>query len=152
MLSDKVSTSVENKIIADAITQIKAGTAACIAIRDAQIIGMENGRGVAPALRLYDAGKLNDSTVVDKVIGRAAAMIMTAGGINGCHTITISKGALDWFLRNNIPVTYEQCVEYIVNRTGDGKCPMEQTVLGIEEDTKAVLAIREKLKELTGKK
>ncbi|MBR3992234.1 MAG: DUF1893 domain-containing protein, partial [Anaerotignum sp.] len=47
--------------------------------------------------------------------------------------------------------TYRTEVEYIINRTKTGMCPMEQTVLDVEDAEEAYEALRNKLAELSVK-
>ncbi len=131
--------------VQEALLQIRQGKIVCAAIRDGQIIASEAGSGVAPVLKMYKLGQLHESFLVDKVIGKAAAMVMTRGGISGCHGITVSQAALNWFQQCNVPVTYDHLTEYIVNRTGDGMCPMEQAVLQLQEDSNIVSVLEERL-------
>ena len=134
--------------IQQAKKMIEEGVAACVAIRHGRIIGAAAGRGVGPVLQLYEQGQLTGSFLVDKVIGKAAAMVMTRGGFAGCHGIIVSKAALQWLQQNHVAVTYDHLTDYIVNRTGDGMCPMEQTVLNLQEDTQVISVLQQKLAQL----
>ena len=131
--------------VQQALNQIEQGNSVCAAIREGMIIATETGRGVAPILNLYHQGSLTGSFLVDKVVGKAAAMVMTRGRIAGCHAITVSRAALNWFQKQGVPITYDHLADYIVNRTGDGMCPMEQTVLELEEDGNIVSVLEETL-------
>ena len=99
-------------------------------------------------IRLYEDGALQGAYVVDKIVGKAAAMLMTLGGISGCYALTVSRAALVWFAGHDIPVEYEVCAEYIVNRTGDGMCPMEQTVKELTDATEALAALKQRIADL----
>ena len=134
--------------VASAVQLLRDGQAACVVLRDGEIVRAETGRGVAPMIRLYEDGALQGAYVVDKIVGKAAAMLMTLGGVSGCYALTVSRAALDWFSVYNIPVEYEVCAEYIVNRTGDGMCPMEQTVKELTDATEALVALKHKIAQL----
>lgn len=134
--------------VASALQLLREGQAACVVLRDGEIVRAETGRGVDPMIRLYEDGALQGAYVVDKIVGKAAAMLMTLGGVSGCYALTISRAALDWFSGHDIPVEYEVCAEYIVNRTGDGMCPMEQTVKELTDATEALTALKQKIAEL----
>lgn len=127
---------------------IEENRASCIIIKDNIIVKAELGSGIAPLIDLYEGGILKDSFLVDKIIGKAAAMVITLGEVKGCYGITVSKAALDWLDSHNVSVKYDHCVESINNRTGDGMCPMEQTVAKISDATEAVTALKNKIKEL----
>ena len=134
--------------VASAVQLLRDGQAACVVLRDGEIVRAETGRGVAPMIRLYEDGALQGAYVVDKIVGKAAAMLMTLGGVSGCYALTVSCAALDWFVGHGIPVEYEVCAEYIVNRTGDGMCPMEQTVKELTDATEALAALKQKIADL----
>lgn len=63
----------------------------------------------------------------------------------------ISKPALQFLTENGIAIEYDSLVEAIRNRAGTGYCPMETAVKSISEPYPALEAVRQKLKELTGK-
>ena len=134
--------------VASAVQLLRDGQAACVVLRDGEIVRAETGRGVAPMIRLYEDGALQGAYVVDKIVGKAAAMLMTLGGVSGCYTLTVSRAALDWFVGHGIPVEYGVCAEYIVNRTGDGMCPMEQTVKELSDASEALVALKHKIAQL----
>jgi hypothetical protein len=64
------------------------------------------------------------------------------------HAQVISSAALQVLQDSPIAVSWDTQVEYIKNRTGDGRCPMEQATEGIDDPQEALVAIQEKLKEL----
>lgn len=134
--------------VASALRLLREGQAACVVLRDGELVRAETGRGVTPMIRLYEDGALQGAYVVDKIVGKAAAMLMTLGGVSGCYALTVSRAALDWFSGHGIPVEYEVCAEYIVNRTGDGICPMEQTVKELNDPLEALTALKQKIAEL----
>ena len=41
------------------------------------------------------------------------------------HTVLISKPALEYLQEHDVVVSYVKLVDYIQNRTRDGKCPVE---------------------------
>ncbi len=136
------------RAVTSAVNLIGEDRAACIVIKDGVIVHSETGRGVAPIIRLCESGILRDADVVDKVVGKAAAMVMTHGGVRTCHAVTISRPALEWLKRHRVQTEYDSCAEYIVNRAGDGMCPMEQTVRELEDDKDIIEILKEKLAEL----
>ena len=131
-----------------AIHLIEQNAAACVVIKSGVIERTEQGRGIGPVLKLYDEGALKGSYVVDKIIGKAAAMILTEGGATACHALTMSRAAYDWLTAHGVKATYRECVDVIINRTGDGMCPMEEPVLKIDDAKEGIEALRRKRAEL----
>ena len=108
------------------------------------VVGGENiytskERGVKPLLHLLTEKKgfLKGASVADKVIGKAAALLMVLGEIKEVHTLIISEPAIKVFEKHNIPCFYDKKVDRIVNRTGDGLCPMETLCLDVENPMEA---------------
>ena len=50
---------------------------------------------------------------------------MAAGGVRGVFARTVSRPALDLLSEAGIPVEYERLVPNIINRAGNGICPVE---------------------------
>ncbi len=110
-------------------------------------------KGIAPMMALLreDMEILRGACVADRVIGRAAALLMEKAGVAAAHGDIVSVHALRAFAKSGIPFTYEKKVDYIINRTKTGMCPMEQTVLEIEDADAAYEALKLKLAELSAK-
>ena len=80
-------------------------------------------KGIATLLQMVnqDTSPLKGATVVDKVVGKAAAALMILGGVTRLPALLISL-----LSTTDIIVSYEQQVPYIINRMQTGWCPMEQ--------------------------
>lgn len=104
---------------------------------------ISNDRGVAPLMKLLkeDKSQLKDAMIADKVIGKAAALLMALAKVKEVYTPAISAPALQVFNYHNIEIHYDKVVERIVNRKGDGLCPMETLCLNIENPEEAFLVI-----------
>lgn len=107
-------------------------------------------RGVNPLIHLIDndLSFLENSSVADKVIGKAAAMLMVLGKIKEVHTIVISEPAIEVFKKFNIAFHFDKKVKNIINRQGDGLCPMEQLCLDIEDPDVAYIEIKKLIEKL----
>jgi hypothetical protein len=107
-------------------------------------------RGVKPLLHLLSEKKgfLKGASVADKVIGKAAALLMALGEIKEVHTLIISEPAIKVFEKYNIACFYDKKVTRIVNRAGDGLCPMETLCLDVENPQEAFTKIKEKLSKM----
>ncbi len=107
-------------------------------------------RGIAPIMELLKENKelLRGAYVADKIIGKAAAMLLIEGGITYLHADIISEHAIESLQKSNIGFEYQVLVPYIVNRTGDGMCPMEETVLNVTDTKEAYELLQEKIKKM----
>ena len=125
-------------------------SASTIAVVSNEEVFTSQERGVKPLLHLLTEKKgfLKGASVADKVIGKAAALLMVLGEIKEVHTLIISEPAIKVFEKYNIPCFYDKKVDRIVNRTGDGLCPMETLCLDVEEPQEAFTKIKEKISKM----
>lgn len=88
--------------------------------------------GIKPPMRWLreNPALLRDAAVADKVIGMAAAMLFAHGGVKAVWGGIMSEPALAFLQGRGIGAAYDALVPQIMNRTGDGLCPMEQRALG----------------------
>lgn len=99
--------------------------------------------------------KLNDDicyfkglTVADKIVGKASAMLLVLSGVKEVNAVVLSKAGKSILDKHNIEYTYEELSEYIINRKGDGMCPMEETVKDIDDLGLAYTKLKEKIKKM----
>lgn len=107
----------------------------------------ESGRGIGPLLQIWKQGE-KDCIAGDKIIGKAAAMILVSMQAQYVYGDVMSKSAAKLFRRYKIPYEYGVLTEEIRNRKDTGLCPMEEAVWSIEEPEEAIVAIQKKLEEL----
>ena len=120
----------------------------CVFINDEKEF-FSTERGVKPLLNFLDEGyDLKGFFVADKVIGKAAACLYVLLKVKEIFSLVISKPAIEILEKNNIKVFYETIVERIENRTKDGFCPMEESVLNCNSPKDSYFLIKEKLKTL----
>ena len=138
--------------IESAINLIRADKASCVVIKDKKIVNIEHASGISPIIAMYESGVLENAVIVDKIIGKAAALVMSLGGVKACYGITTSVSAIEHLKSRGIEVKYDNCIDHIINRRGDGLCPMEDAVKDISNETEALEAIKKRLSELNSKK
>ncbi len=107
-------------------------------------------RGVKPLVDFLNL-KINFSgyCAADKVVGAGAAHLYVLLRVTSVWANVISTSAKEILKHNNIPVFFETEVPHIINRAGDGVCPIEACVNGITDSVDALIAIKQKLKQLS---
>jgi len=109
-------------------------------------------RGIRPVLQFTgDGNDLHGCSAADRIVGRAAAMLFVLAGVREVYADVMTEGAITVLRSNGIDCFCKQQVFVINNRTGDGPCPMEIAVAGIESPEDAVTAIRQALQRLNEK-
>ena len=106
-------------------------------------------RGVKPLIDFLESGRdFCGFFAADKTVGAGAAHLYALLGITELWANVISEEGKRVLEKNGITVFYEKLVPYIINRAGDGVCPIETAVRGISDSNEALLAIKSALKKL----
>lgn len=90
-----------------------------------------DSRGVADLFNLLndDPEFMQGADVADKVVGKGAAALMISGKIHAVYADVISQPALALLSTSPVKVSYGMVVPNIINRKGDGICPVETLCL-----------------------
>ena len=120
-----MNTNPDNKD-RQAVERLLAEGCSCV-IRNGGTMRSFHQRGVSDLWRLLheEPELLRGAFIADKVVGKGAAALMAAGGVRGVFARTVSRPALDLLAEAGIPVEYETVVPHIINRAGNGICPVE---------------------------
>ena len=85
---------------------------------------------------------LEGSYVIDKVVGKASAMLLTYGGAKKIHGKLMSKPADEFLTAHGIEHTYDVLTDYILNQDQSDMCPMEKRVKDLKEPEEAFAALK----------
>lgn len=107
-------------------------------------------RGVAPLLA-WLGGNFAGYSAADKVVGRAAAFLYVLLGVKALYAAVLSEPAAEVLRAHGISFSYGRLAARIVNRAGDGLCPMESAVMGEDDPRRALEKIKAKRMELMQK-
>ena len=88
---------------------------------------------------------LKGFSAADKVVGKAAAILYVLLKVEAVYAPVMSEGAISVLAENGISAFYDKKVSRIINRTGDGLCPMEQAVSDVTDPEEGLKKIRERL-------
>jgi len=145
--------TMENKLLSDTVLAecrrlILEENAPCVFVREGLRTG--EGTGVRPLVTAYETEPelLRGAVIVDKIVGKAAAMVAVLGGAAGVYGLTMSAAARDYLEARGVPAAWETLTERIINRTGTGLCPMETAVLELEDPAEGLRALKEKMEQL----
>ena len=92
---------------------------------------------------------LYDSSVADKVVGRAAALLLMYSHVKEVYAATLSNEGLKVLSEHDLPVEHEGLVPKILDREGKNICPFEQfslTINSIDEAYEQLKAFTENLR------
>ena len=86
-------------------------------------------RGVKPLLEFLKSGIFfKEAIAADKTVGAGAAHLYCLLGVRAVWANVISEAAEEVLAKEGIAVYFGERVPYIINRRGDGMCPIERAV------------------------
>lgn len=102
-----------------------------------------NQRGVKDLLTLVTERieVLQDALIADKAVGKAAAACLVMGGAAQVHADVMSEPAHALLQAHGLKVQYGQLVDHIINRAGDGWCPMERLSRDMDDPNEIIAQI-----------
>lgn len=122
------------------------------AIRQGEQIYQFTERGIRPFMSLLEDGiDLKGAVAADKVVGKAAALLMQKAKIDAVYAAVISEPACKVLQDAGIELAFGTLVPRIQNRQGDGLCPMESAVIDITDADEAYRVLQRKLASLNGR-
>ena len=122
--------------------------ATCVVVRNDKV-AITRERGVKPLLQWISEGRSFEGwSVADKVVGKAPALLYVQLKPAVVYAIAMSEAARDILLANGIACGCEDLVPFIVNRAGDGQCPIDVSVTNISDPHEAERAIRECVRQM----
>lgn len=120
-------------------------------VRNGEVI-THDGRGISPMLTLIGSGTdLRGYSAADIIVGKAAAMLFVKAGIAAVYARTVSRMGLDYLNAHGIPCDYDTLTDNIINREGTDICPMEKTVLNVDDYEMGYALLLEKRRSLMAK-
>lgn len=141
---------MNSDILEQAKQQIASEEVSFVVIRDGKIVYRDKGNGVKPIMKILETDRalLRGALVADKLIGKAAAMLLSMGGVKSIYGNTMSRSAEEYLERKGIFYDYGRCIQVVSNRTGDGICPLEKTVADLEDEQEAYEKLKATIAQL----
>ena len=136
---------------AEFVQQLLEDGARLLVFQGDDVVYRSEDRGIRPlihALETVAPATLRGATFVDRVIGRAAALLMAHAGAGSVAAIVVSDTAMDVVGRLGIPVFRETSASCISGREPGKPCPFEQVVADIEDPGVAHAALRKLAEEM----
>ncbi|MCI9415500.1 MAG: DUF1893 domain-containing protein [Clostridiales bacterium] len=103
--------------------------ACCLVLRGEERY-VSSERGIRPLLGWLRENPrfFENACAADKIVGRAAALLLVYGGVRQVYAETLSDGAAAVLETYGVPFSCGVRAPFIRNREGTGMCPMEQKV------------------------
>ena len=118
-----------------------------VVIKNSKILTKKRGVGIRPILEAID--ELNNSicgsVIGDRILGKASALLCRYAKAKGVYSHQATKMAIALLIMADIPSQIDQMVPYIKNRNGDGVCPFEEMLKGVESPDEAYNILKKKV-------
>lgn len=142
---------IDNFGLMDAYSLLEGGASLAI-IEENKRISLHHGKGIGPLVDLIEEGEdLSDCLLVDKVTGKAAALLCVLLKVKKLYTILLSEQAIPVLEKAGVSYQYGSLVPHILNAKKDGMCPMEQAVEDIDDPEEAYPILKERLLQMRNK-
>jgi len=125
---------------------IRSGGATLCAADGGELVYRLTGRGISALLTAVEEECVVSHGPLDwgdRLVGRAAALLLTLVGPRSVFALTMSTGAQDVLRTAGIPFACDTVIPDVLNRTGTGPCPMEAAVSGINEPLVALETLKQ---------
>lgn len=111
-----------------------------------ELIYSSNKDGIRPHLDAIEllGDKLHGKIMVDKIVGRAASLLMLYSQAREIHALVLSSPAKK-VLEGKVEYVYNKLVDQIKTRDGRIYCPFEKMVQNIDDPIEAYYIIQEKM-------
>ena len=118
-----------------------------VVIKNSKILTKRRGVGIRPILETIDElnNSIHDSVIGDRILGKASALLCRYAKAKGVYSPQATKTAIALLIMADIPSQIDQMVPYIKNRNGDGACPFEEMLKGVESPDEAYNILKEKV-------
>lgn len=94
--------------------------------------------GITPLIHFLSEGVyFINACAADKVIGKAAALLLVLAGVKRVYAPVISESGLYILSYYGILASCDICVPTILNRAGTGPSPMDEAMDGINDPARA---------------
>jgi hypothetical protein len=135
-------------------SQLRRKNCSLVIAKDGKVIFETKESGVSGFLSAIDKlgrSGLYGSSVADRVVGRAAAMLCVYCSVKAVYAIVASNGGREVLKEHGVPLEFENLVPNILNRQQTDTCPFEKVVATISDAKEAYERLRSCIKE-TGKR
>lgn len=125
-----------------------SGEFTCVLVKGDNIItSAENG--IKPLLKfIADSKDYSGFSAADKIVGKAAAFLYAKLGVSAVYAEVLSADGKRILETNGIACEYASLTEQIINRKGDGLCPMEMAVRDTADTENAYCLLLEKVRSM----
>jgi len=98
------------------------GSKSLVVLKDEKVLFESEHDRLRPIIECINTNNIEGCTVIDKVVGLAAAKLLEFAKVKEIYAKVASKNAIEF----SKIINAEKIVDIILNETGDEQCPMEK--------------------------
>ena len=130
--------------------RLKQKNLALVIAKKGKVIFETSSHGIGGLLRAIEEldKEMKGSSVADRIVGKAAALLCVHAGVFAVFAVTASERGIQALKGNNVLCQFENAVSHILNSKRSGICPFEKLVIDVSNPKEAY----EKLRSLAAEK
>jgi len=119
--------------------RLKQKNLALVIAKQGRVIFETSSHGIGGLLKAIEelGNEMKDSSVADKIVGKAAALLFIHAGVFAVFAVTASEKAIQAMKDNNVLYEFENRVPHILNSERSDICPFEKLVISLSNPKKA---------------
>ena len=137
------------------LTKLQDGGFTLLILKGGEPIFSSEMDGMGPlleAINSVEPSKLHNSIVVDKMVGKAAALLICLIKAREVHTRVMSLRATKVLDKHAVKYSYEETVPELLNKFGTDICPFEKAVLETDDLEEGLKRLSSEAKRLAAMK
>jgi len=144
---------VSNQNLELAKLKLKERDLALVIVKKGKVIFETKSQGIGGFLQAIEklGKRLVASSVADKIVGAAAAMLCVYSEVSSVFAVTISKEGIRVLKDNNIAHQFESQVPNILNHDKTDICPFEKLAIASRDSKEAYTKLKSFAESLTVK-
>ncbi len=118
--------------------------AAFVLVKNGRVLAQGTRDGIGELLAAVETlgVETHGASLADKIVGKAVAMVAASAHLRAIYSPLASQAAQFVLAARQIELTADRLVPLILNKRGDGPCPMERLTLPLEDPQDAVHALQ----------
>jgi formylmethanofuran dehydrogenase subunit E len=119
--------------------RLKQKNLALVIVKNGRVVFETSSHGIGGLLRAIEVlnGKMKNSVVADKVVGKAAALLCVYAEVFAVFAVTASEKAIQALKVNKVLYRFENRVPHILNSEKSDICPFEKLVINLSNPKEA---------------
>jgi len=115
-----------------------------VIVKDAKVLFETESHGIGDLLKAINQiqNQMKGSSVADRIVGRAAALLFIFSGVQAVFAVTASDGGIEVLKKNSVFCEYESRVTNVLNLKRTDVCPFEKLVAKLSSPEKAYEALK----------